>query len=241
MARFRRISFAGSRNREIDSRQLKSPAFASPYAGLARFCYHAGMFTGLVEELGTITAVVPQGAAVELSLHAPLVASDAAIGDSISVNGCCLTVVRREGDVLSFEAGSETLSRTNLGRLHSGSRVNLERSLKVGDRLGGHYVSGHIDALATLDRRLEEGPWAFLWFRVPAELSRQLASKGSVAVDGVSLTLVECMADQFSVALIPHTLAVTTLGQLQPGDAVNIETDLLAKYVQRQLAFVVDR
>ncbi|WP_145095562.1 riboflavin synthase [Anatilimnocola aggregata] len=199
------------------------------------------MFTGLVEELGTITAVVPQGAAVELSLHAPLVASDAAIGDSISVNGCCLTVVRREGDVLSFEAGSETLSRTNLGRLHSGSRVNLERSLKVGDRLGGHYVSGHIDALATLDRRLEEGPWAFLWFRVPAELSRQLASKGSVAVDGVSLTLVECMADQFSVALIPHTLAVTTLGQLQPGDAVNIETDLLAKYVQRQLAFVVDR
>ncbi|WP_425614847.1 riboflavin synthase [Anatilimnocola sp. NA78] len=199
------------------------------------------MFTGLVEELGTITAVTPQGAAVELSLRAPVVASDAVIGASIAVNGCCLTVVRRESDVLTFEAGSETLSRTNLGRLVAGSRVNLERSLRVGDRLGGHYVSGHIDSLATLDERREEGPWAFLWFRVPVELSRQMASKGSVAVDGVSLTLVEVERERFSVALIPHTLSVTTLGQLKPGDAVNIETDLLAKYVQRQLAFVTDR
>lgn len=196
------------------------------------------MFTGLVEELGTIIAIVPQGAAVALSLRAPLVASDAALGDSIAVNGCCLTVVRREADVLTFEAGSETLSRTNLGKLQSGSRVNLERSLRVGDRLGGHYVSGHIDGLGVLDERREEGPWAFLWFRVPGDLARQMASKGSIAVDGVSLTLVEVTNDRFSVALIPHTLSVTTLGNLKPGDAVNLETDLLAKYVQRQLEFV---
>jgi riboflavin synthase len=196
------------------------------------------MFTGLVEELGTISTIVPQGAAVELSLRAPLVTSDAALGDSIAVNGCCLTVVRREADVLTFEAGSETLSRTNLGKLQTGSRVNLERSLRVGDRLGGHYVSGHIDGLGTLDDRREEGPWAFLWFRFPSELARQMASKGSIAVDGVSLTLVEVTRDRFSVALIPHTLSVTTLGALKNGDSVNLETDLLAKYVQRQLEFV---
>lgn len=196
------------------------------------------MFTGLVEELGSVVAIVPQGAAVELSLRAPLVAEDAAIGDSIAVNGCCLTVIRREGDLLAFEAGSETLSRTNLGRLQPGSRVNLERSLRVGDRLGGHYVSGHIDGLGTLDERREEGPWAFLWFRVPTSLARQMASKGSIAVDGVSLTLVEVTNERFSVALIPHTLAVTTLGALKTGDAVNLETDLLAKYVQRQLEFL---
>jgi riboflavin synthase len=164
------------------------------------------------------------------------VAPDAQIGDSIAINGCCLTVVARDGDVLAFEAGSETLSRTNLGRLAIGSRVNLERSLKVGDRLGGHFVSGHVDALGTLERRVAEGPWAFLWFRVPEMLTRQMASKGSIAVDGVSLTLVDVTANSFSVALIPHTLSVTTLGRLQPGDAVNIETDLLAKYVERQLS-----
>jgi riboflavin synthase len=111
----------------------------------------------------------------------------------------------------------------------------LERALKVGDRLGGHYVTGHIDALGTLDERREEGPWSFLWFRVPLALTRQMASKGSVAVDGVSLTLVDVETERFSVALIPHTLSVTTLGQLQVGDAVNIETDILAKYVERQV------
>lgn len=196
------------------------------------------MFTGLVEELGTVASIVREGAGVALTLTAPLAASDAAIGDSIAVNGCCLTVVRRDGDALTFEAGSETLSRTNLGRLQTGSCVNLERSLRVGDRLGGHYVSGHIDGLGTLAARREEGPWAFLWFRVPGDLARQMASKGSIAVDGVSLTLVEVTSDQFSVALIPHTLSVTTLGNLQIGDSVNLETDLLAKYVQRQLEFV---
>jgi riboflavin synthase len=199
------------------------------------------MFTGLVEELGTVAAIVPCGPAMELSIRAELVSADARLGDSIASNGCCLTVTRKNGLVLTFEAGSETLSRTNLGRLQVGSRVNLERSLKVGDRLGGHYVSGHIDGQGTLVNRREEGPWAFLRFQVPPELARQMASKGSVAVDGVSLTLVDVTDNEFSVALIPHTLAVTTLGQLQPGDQVNVETDLLAKYVQRQLAFVQAR
>lgn len=193
------------------------------------------MFTGLVETLGSVAQLEVQGPGVRLQIDAGGIVADAAIGDSIAINGCCLTVVARDGTLLSFEAGSETLSRTNLGRLQVGSSVNLERSLKVGDRLGGHYVSGHIDGLGTLDARQQEGEWAFLWFRVPSQLTRQMASKGSVAVDGVSLTLVEVESERFSVALIPHTLAVTTLGQLKPGDHVNIETDILAKYVQRQL------
>lgn len=194
------------------------------------------MFTGLVESLGTIDDVLSKGPGVRLLVRAAEIAADTVIGDSIAINGCCLTVVAREGDVLSFEAGSETLSRSNLGRLSKGSLVNLERSLKVGDKLGGHFVSGHIDAVGALDQRRDEGPWSFLWFRVPAALTRQMASKGSVAVDGVSLTLVDVAVDRFSVALIPHTLSVTTLGRLKQGDAVNIETDLLAKYVERQLA-----
>ena len=193
------------------------------------------MFTGLVETLGVVTKLEPIGPGVRLSVRSQLVAEGTKIGDSVGINGCCLTVVAIGGDELTFEAGSETLGRTNLGRLIVGSGVNLERSLKVGDRLGGHYVTGHIDAVATLDARREEGDWSFLWFRVPRELTRQMASKGSIAVDGVSLTLVEVAEERFSVALIPHTLAVTTLGKLAVGDVVNIETDVLAKYVQQQL------
>jgi riboflavin synthase len=193
------------------------------------------MFTGLVESLGMVREVKPEPPGVRLIVEAGEIAREAALGDSIAINGCCLTVVSKDQTTLAFEAGSETLSRTNLGKLTSGSAVNLERSLKVGDRLGGHFVSGHIDALGTLDERREEGAWAFYWFRVPSALTRQMASKGSIAVDGVSLTLVAVESDRFSVALIPHTLSVTTLGRLQLGDAVNIETDLLAKYVEQQL------
>jgi riboflavin synthase len=197
----------------------------------------AGMFTGLVETIGSIDSVRPEGAGVRLRVRAGELAADASLGDSIALNGCCLTVVERNGEVLGFDAGSETLSRTNLGKLVSGSRLNLERSLKVGDRLGGHYVSGHIDALGTLDQVRREGAWACYWFRVPGELSRQMARKASIAVDGVSLTLVDVEPGRFSVALIPHTLENTTLGKLIPGDTVNIETDILAKYVEQQLQF----
>ena len=198
------------------------------------------MFTGLVEEKGSIVSIEPinDGTAIELTVAANVVHADANIGDSIAINGCCLTVIKIDGGRLSFEAGSETLSRTNLGELETGSPVNLERALAVGQRMGGHYVSGHIDVLATVDQRNEDGQWAEFWFRVPSEWTRQMANKGSVAIDGISLTLVEVQADRFSVALIPHTLAATTLGDRNVGDTVNIETDLLAKYVQQQLASI---
>lgn len=195
------------------------------------------MFTGLVEEKGSVVSIDPinNGNAIKVTIAANVVHTDAAIGDSIAINGCCLTVVEIDGNQLSFEAGTETLSRTNLGDLQPSSPVNLERALAVGQRMGGHYVSGHIDTLATVDERNEDGDWAEFWFRLPAEWTRQMANKGSVAVDGISLTLVEVQTERFSVALIPHTLAATTLGDRNCGDSVNIETDLLAKYVQQQL------
>lgn len=193
------------------------------------------MFTGLVEEKGLVRSIDRAGNASDISIAAGKVAEDVAVGASIAINGCCLTVVSIENEILTFQAGSETLSRTNLGELEPGVGVNLERSLKVGERMGGHYVSGHVDAVGTVDERNEDGPWAEFWFRVPAHLTRQMASKGSITVDGISLTLVNVEADRFSVALIPHTLEVTTLGQREIGHQVNIETDLLAKYVQQQM------
>jgi len=198
------------------------------------------MFTGLVEELGTVEeAILHGGRKVSQALHlvvkAPLVSKDANVGDSIAVNGCCLTVVKKAKNLLEFDAGSETLSRTNLDRLAKESGVNLERSLRVGDRLGGHLVSGHIDGIGTLLKRRDEADWSFVTFRAATSLMRQMVNKGSIAVDGVSLTVVNAESDRFSVALIPHTLAHTTLGKLKVGDIVNLETDLLAKYVERQL------
>ena len=194
------------------------------------------MFTGLIEEKGTVRQLKTVDSACDLSIEAPLVSEDVSIGDSIAINGCCLTVVTIDGMLLTFQAGSETLSRTNLGQLKPDSPVNLERSLQVGQRMGGHYVSGHVDALGTVDERHDDGEWAEFWFRVPADLTRQMAPKGSVTVDGISLTIVHVESDRFSVALIPHTLDVTTLGGRQVGDDVNIETDLFAKYVESQMA-----
>lgn len=193
------------------------------------------MFTGLVEELGVVQSVKKAGSAIRLVIKGPLAAKDTAVGDSIAVNGCCLTVVKKEKDLLSFDAGDETLNRTALGRLKKGSSVNLERSLQLGARIGGHYVTGHIDGTAAVIKRRDDGEWASLTFRAPHRLTRQMAVKGSIAVDGVSLTLVTVEMDRFSVALIPHTLDKTTLGKTDVGDLVNIETDLLAKYVERQL------
>jgi riboflavin synthase len=193
------------------------------------------MFTGLVETKGIISAVVDQPPGRRLTIRAGVVAQGASIGDSICINGCCLTVVAIDGEQLDFEAGEETLSRTNLGRLQVGSSVNLERSLAVGDRLGGHYVTGHVDSLGSLMERRDDPPWAHLRFRMPTWLASQVAPKGSVAVDGVSLTVVDVGDDWFSIALIPHTLEVTTLGERVVGDDVNLETDVLAKYVQRSL------
>lgn len=195
------------------------------------------MFTGLVEFLGKIARIVEEPPGRRLVVDAGPVAEGAELGASIAINGCCLTVVAIDGSLLSFEAGPETLARTNLGWLTAGSPVNLERSLRVGDRLGGHFVTGHIDGVGALASRTQDGPWVTCWFSMPERLAVQMASKGSVAVDGVSLTLVDVERTRFSVALIPHTLAVTTLGSLNAGDPVNLETDLLAKYVAQQTAF----
>lgn len=193
------------------------------------------MFTGLVESLATVDQIVSEPPGVRLLLRAPAIAQEAQIGASVAINGCCLTVVGIDGDILAFEAGEETLFRTNLGELEAGSKVNLETSLCIGDPLGGHYVTGHIDAVGTVDERTTDGEWCTMWFRAPLSQLKQMASKGSVAIDGVSLTLVDVEKERFSVALIPHTLSVTTLGLRNKGDRVNLETDVLAKYVQRQL------
>lgn len=193
------------------------------------------MFTGLVEMMAFVAEVEEAPPGRRIVVAAPEISSETALGDSIALNGCCLTVIANRSGTLSFDAGPETLSRTNLGRLVAGSHVNVERSLRVGDRMGGHFVTGHIDAVGQLVRRDDMGEWSNLWFSIPPGLARQMASKGSIAVDGVSLTLVDVEPDRFSVQLIPHTLAVTTLGQLAVGDPVNLETDLLAKYAQRQL------
>ncbi len=195
------------------------------------------MFTGLVETMGTVSAIADQPPGKRFTIDAGVVAEDAAIGDSICINGCCLTVVAIAGKALDFEAGEETLSRTNLGILTLGSRVNLERSLAAGDRLGGHYVTGHVDAVGRLIARRDDPPWSHLRFQMPRRLAPQIAAKGSVAIDGISLTVVDVDEESFSVALIPHTLAVTTLGRREVGDPVNLETDVLAKYVERSLAF----
>lgn len=193
------------------------------------------MFTGLIEELGVVEQLYPNGNATDIAIKVEQVGTDVQLGASIAINGCCLTVVQIDKKILRFQAGQETLSRTNLGNLKPGDHVNLERSLQVGQRMGGHFVSGHVDGVATVDKRQDDGEWAEFWFRVAPELTSHMASKGSVAVDGISLTLVDVEDERFSVALIPHTLAVTTLGIRQVGDTVNIETDLLAKYATRSL------
>jgi riboflavin synthase len=193
------------------------------------------MFTGLVEALGAVDHLAEVGAARELTIREPALASELAIGESVAVNGACLTAVARDAQTFRFQVGPETLLRTNLGELAAGDRVNLERALRVGDRLGGHLVQGHIDGLGRIARRERQGEWEIVWFSCPPELAAQMVSKGSVAVDGVSLTLVDVTRDGFSVALIPHTLEHTTLGFKRPGDAVNLETDLLAKYVWKCL------
>jgi riboflavin synthase len=193
------------------------------------------MFSGIVEALGEVSQWEPRGPGVRLAIRATEITDDVAIGDSVAVNGCCLTVVEKNGSGWHFDAGAETLSRTNLGRLSLGSPVNLERSLVVGSRLGGHFVTGHVDCVGTLDQRDDEGDWSMFWIAVPGNWTRHMASKGSVTLDGVSLTLVDIEPNRFSIALIPHTLEVTTLGKLKLGGHINIETDVLAKYVERLL------
>ncbi len=162
------------------------------------------------------------------------------LGESVCINGCCLTAVafERQGEQWAFQAGSETLSKTNLGQLKPGDVVNLERALPADGRLGGHLVQGHVDGVGHVDRIERDGEWVTMWFRGPEPLVGQLVPKGSVAVDGVSLTVVDVERERFSVALVPHTLDVTTLGVRKPGDSVNLETDIIGKYIQKYLAAI---
>ena len=193
------------------------------------------MFTGLVESLGRVASVIAEPPGVRLVVEAPEVARDAVIGASICTSGCCLSVVGIDGPRLEFQLGPETLGRTTLGGVSAGDAVNLERSMRMNDRLGGHLVSGHVDGIGRLESRLQEGDWITCRFSAPAVLLAQMAPKGSVAIDGVSLTVVGVEATWFSVALIPHTLSCTTLGSLAEGGRVNLETDLVFKYVARWL------
>jgi riboflavin synthase len=193
------------------------------------------VFTGIVREVGLVVSLDGGGDGARLVVEAPAAAAGTAVGDSVSVNGCCLTAVEVGGGRLAFDAVPETLARTALARLAAGAAVNVEPALRAGEPLGGHYVQGHVDGVGAVREAVAEGDGRRVWFDVPADLLRHVVEKGSVAVDGTSLTVAAVDAGGFAVALVPHTLAATTLGRLAPGDPVNVETDVLAKYVERLL------
>jgi riboflavin synthase len=193
------------------------------------------MFTGLVEEVGTALALDLTGRQKCLEISAPQIAGKVRLGDSVAVNGCCLTVTRFEGDRLSFDLLQESLDRTNLKNLVPGSRINLELALAAGARFGGHFVQGHIDCAAHIMAAEESGADLRLEIQLAAEFAHYVAAKGSIAVNGISLTVAELASKSFAVWLIPHTRAATNLAEAKPGDLVNLEFDLLAKYVERIL------
>ncbi|MGA5564107.1 riboflavin synthase [Streptomyces platensis] len=193
------------------------------------------MFTGIVEELGAVVAVENLGDASRFRLRGPVVTEDAKHGDSIAVNGVCLTVVDTADGEFTADVMAETLNRSSLGALTAGSRVNLERPMALGGRLGGHLVQGHVDGTGTILERTPGEHWEIVKIALPAALSRYVVEKGSITVDGVSLTVVDAADDYFTISLIPTTLALTTLGIKKTGDPVNLEVDVLAKYVERLL------
>ncbi|MEV8505946.1 riboflavin synthase [Actinoplanes sp. NPDC051475] len=194
------------------------------------------MFTGIVEELGEVVRLIDAGGdSAVLAVRGPVVTSDARHGDSIAVNGVCLTVIDNEDGIFTADVMGETLRRSSLGALAVGSPVNLERAATVGSRLGGHLVQGHVDGVAKLIAREPAAEWEVLRFSLPPELSRYVVEKGSITVDGVSLTVMAVTVDSFSVGLIPTTLKLTVLGSKGVGDPVNLEVDVIAKYVEKML------
>lgn len=210
------------------------------------------MFTGIVEELGRVERLERTGASARLTVHAPRAMEGTRPGDSICVNGCCLTVAEPRHDAFTADLMAETLERTGLGELAVGSPVNLERALRPADRMGGHIVQGHVDATAQILERRHEDHWDMLRVSVPEDLTRYVAVKGSIAIDGVSLTVVEVAgtgeapestgsSGSLTVCLIPETLRRTTLGVKQPGDSVNLEVDVMAKYIERLLGTVAQQ
>ncbi|NUR71080.1 MAG: riboflavin synthase [Hamadaea sp.] len=191
------------------------------------------MFTGIVEELGEVVELTWKGEGARLAIKGPVVTADAGHGDSIAVNGVCLTVVENLGEVFTTEVMKESFDRSSLGGLKVGDRVNLERAVKVSDRLGGHIVQGHVDGVATITERVPGDLWETVRFTLPEDLSRYVVEKGSITVDGISLTVTEISEVAFAVSLIPTTLEVTTLGRKGVGDQVNLEVDVIAKYVEK--------
>jgi riboflavin synthase len=195
------------------------------------------VFTGIVEELGEVVGVTDLPDAARLTVSGPLVTSDAKHGDSIAVNGVCLTVVEVVDGAFTADVMRETLVRSSLAKVATGDRVNLERAAAVGQRLGGHIVQGHVDGTGTVLAREATPHWEIVHIGLPPSLARYVVEKGSITVDGVSLTIVDVLDDGFTVAVIPHTEEITTLGHKRPGDPVNLEVDVTAKYVERLLAW----
>ena len=193
------------------------------------------MFTGLIIEMGEITSVKMRSGGAVLSLKAQEAASSAKLGDSIAANGVCLTVIEKNADMLFFDLSDETLRSTNLGRLKRGDRVNLEASLSPDTKIGGHFVTGHVDAVGTMRSKVTIGDMLKVEIGAPAKVMNFIVEKGSVAVDGISLTVVDVLNDGFTVVIIPHTAKLTTIGFKSTGDTVNIEADILGKYVAKFL------
>ena len=191
------------------------------------------MFTGIVVEQGTVTRAREKRGSLDLEIEAPRIAREVSVGDSVAVNGVCLTAVKAGRRTMRFEAIEETLSRSTLGNLKRGGNVNLELPARLMDRLGGHLVQGHVDGLVRVARIEDEDDARRFWFEAPTEILKYMVAKGSVALDGVSLTVVDVGLKTFQVALIPHTLKATTLGKLKVGSIVNVEVDVIAKYVER--------
>ena len=194
------------------------------------------MFTGIVREVGRVASIAPAAGGTRLEVAAPETARGVAVGDSVAISGVCLTVVAVADGRVAFDAVPETLARSSLGALAAGSAVNVEPALRAGEPLGGHYVQGHVDGVGAVRTVAPEGDGARVWVDAPSELMRYVVEKGSVTVEGTSLTVAALDGDGFAVALVPHTLAATTLGSLAAGDRVNLEVDVLAKYVERLLA-----
>jgi riboflavin synthase len=191
------------------------------------------VFTGIIEELGELTGVEDLGTAARFTVRGPVVTGDARHGDSIAVNGVCLTVVTVDGGTFTADVMKETLDRSSLAALHPGSPVNLERAATLSTRLGGHLVQGHVDGTGRILSRVPDEHWEVVRIALPAGLARYVVEKGSITVDGVSLTVVSVGADEFAVSLIPTTLGLTTLGKKDVGDPVNLEVDIVAKYVEK--------
>ena len=194
------------------------------------------MFTGIIEGLGEIRGLERSGGGLKIRLTPPFSAQELTLGESVAVNGVCLTVTHIDGQTATFDISPETISRTTLGGLKPGDRVNVERALRASDRLGGHIVSGHVDGVGRVLSRRSQGDFLFYEVQIPSELSRYVIQKGSIAIDGISLTVNDIRDHRLSLAIIPHTASLTTIGYRQPGDLVNIEVDIIGKYIEKLLS-----